>query len=115
MSGQPVDIDGDGIADGTAVDLDGDGVDDAISTTDAEGNNVLIADVNGDGLVEYYADSATDCDDEIDQIGLDLDGDTDVDALATDIDHDGTFDEFVVDVDGDGVADLEVSDPSVEV
>ncbi|HBS05352.1 MAG TPA: hypothetical protein DEA96_10325 [Leptospiraceae bacterium] len=107
-SGQPIDLDNNGIDDGGNLDLDGDGQSDGIDTSGNGAPNVNYVDGNSDGIPEGID---TDGDGTIDyNVSVGVDGtvtitDPITDAVVTviDVDADGTPDGF--DLDGDGNID----------
>lgn len=71
------------------VDIDGDGTVDAVMVTETDGSSVTAIDVDGDGTVDAVI---TTTEDGQTVVAIDEDGDGTPDILLVDIDGDGTID-----------------------
>jgi len=107
VTAYPVDIDGDGNADGWAVDNNNDNLPDIFMVdTDGDGvpdrtvSHIRGLDLNGDGKIDAW--------------GIDSNGDGVIDVFLVDTDGDGYPDSVMIDTDGDGIPDKEVSKTAAE-
>ncbi|MHA6264409.1 DUF4347 domain-containing protein, partial [Arenibacterium sp. CAU 1754] len=112
---QPLDSDGDGIADHLDIDSDNDGITDNVEAQTTAGyiaptGDGTITDLNGDGLDDVYGAGLTPVDTDGDGIVDVLDDDSDNDGLSDTIEAGHGVDQATIDAsadtDGDGLKDV---------